>query len=311
MNLAHEKTDVLLTAFINQIKPKPQSWRVISIEFQDCETLHSTLFQNLCLKNIEHFFSQSDCKIFWKKPGFLFIFFQGRAMPIEKCVEGFLKETEFKGFGRFFDILDLSIHWDTLMTQMARLGIFGEQKTQHKPAEISSPHSEQEKKEATKKVITPDELGFTIKLSQESIERMKPLRKSRTRPLILLVEDDSFTLQLTKLAFKENYEVISAETARQALVYYQRHLPDMVFLDIQLPDGNGIELLEQMKGADNEAYIIMLSSHSEKERILKCLEHGAKSFITKPFTRQRLVDAAYKFKLLQNKADSESNRHGT
>ncbi len=305
MNLAHEKTEVLLTAFINQIIPKPQSWRVISIEFQDCETLHSTLFQNLCLKNIEHFFSQSDCKIFWKKPGFLLIFFQGRAIPIEKCVEGFLKETEFKGFGRFFDILDLSIHWENMMILLGRMGITIEQGKNDQAKEISAA----DKKEM--KVAQPESMGFTIKLSEEKINQMKPTRKARIRPLILLVEDDPFTLQLVKLAFKEGFEVITAETARQALVYYQRHLPDMTFLDIQLPDGNGIDLLGQMRKADDESHIIMLSSHSQKEKIIDCLQQGAKGFIAKPFTRQRLVDATDKFKAQQKKPNPENNRHGT
>lgn len=305
MNLAYEKTEVLLTAFLEKISLKPLSWRVISIEFQDCETLHSTLFQNLCLKNIERFFSQSDCQIFWRKPGFIFIFFQGRAMPIEKCVEGFLKETEFKGFGRFFDILDLSVHWENLMTLLNRTGLTIEKEKPNEVKEISIPH---------KKVIeaaSPEMSGFTIKLSEEKINQMKPTRKARLKPLILLVEDDPFTLQLVKLAFKDGFEIITAETARQALVYYQRHVPDMTFLDIQLPDGNGIELLEKMQKADEDAYIVMLSSHSQKEKIIDCLHHGAKSFIAKPFTRQRLVDATDKFKSYQRKVLLEGSRHGT
>lgn len=305
MNFVHENTEVLLSAFIEQIKPKPQSWRAISIEFQDCETLHSSLFQNLCFKNIEHFFNESECRIFWRRPGLILIFFQGRAMPIEKCVEDFLKETEFKGFGRFFDILDLSIHWKNLISLLSRIGIILEEENNHPQIEKPEPDK--------KEIKTPqlDIMGFTIKLSQEKINQLKPIRKSRITPLILLVEDDPFTLQLVKLVFKEGFEVITAETARQALVYYQRHLPDMVFLDIQLPDGNGINLLEQMKKADDDAYIIMLSSHSQKEKIIDCLQLGAKGFIAKPFTRQRLVDATDKFKATRKRTLSETNRHGT
>lgn len=306
MNLVHEKTEYLLNVFLEQIKPKPQSWRVISIEFQDCETLHSQLFQNLCFKNIENFFNESECKIFWHKPGFILVFFQGRAMPVEKCVEGFLKETEFKGFGRFFDILDLSIHWSNLMSLIQRMNIKQpatqkiEEKIVQKPAEKTNQKMEE---------LVP--AGFTIELSAEKINHMKPTRKSRVAPLVLLVEDDPFTLQLVKLAFKDGFEVITAETARQALVYYQRHLPDMVFLDIQLPDGNGINLLQQMTKVDNESHIVMLSSHAEKDKILECLQSGSKGFIAKPFTRQRLIDATDKFKSTHKNSLAESNRHGT
>jgi len=182
MNLVHEKTDILLNAFVELIKPKSQSWRVISIEFQDCETLHSSLFQSLCFKNIEVFFSQSECKIFWHKPGFLLIFFQGRAMPIEKCVEGFLKETEFKGFGRFFDIMDLSIHWNNLVILMGRMGIEGEKK---EPVVKAAQSIEK----PLQKVAELAPVGFTIELSEEKIKHLKPTRKARTIPLVLLVED--------------------------------------------------------------------------------------------------------------------------
>jgi two-component system chemotaxis response regulator CheY len=308
MNLVHEKTESLLHGFLEQIKLKPQSWRLISIEFQDCETLHSPLFQNLCLKNLHQFFDETECKIFWHKPAFLFIFFQGRAMPIEKCVEGFLKETEFKGFGRFFDILDLSIHWNDLMILMERISLIKPRPTIETKEE--TPAIEYSSLVQAAEAPQPNAAGFTIELSRNKIQHLLPIRKGRTKPLVLLVEDDPFTLQLVKISFKETFEIITAETARQALVYYQRHLPDIVFLDIQLPDGNGINLLQQMSKADDNSYVVMLSSHSEKEKIMECMNHGAKGFIAKPFTRQRLIDAADKFKS-SRKSSLEGNRHGT
>lgn len=298
MTIAYEKTESLLTSFVEQITPKPQSWRVISIEFQECDTLHSGIFQNLCLKNLQHFFAELDCKIFWPRANFILIFFQGRAMPVEKAVEGFLKETEFKGFGRFFDILDLSIHWDNLQSLLHKI-------LTHHAKPVAPPVSSD-----APPVDHHTQDGFTITLSRDKMAAISAIRRGRTKPLLLLVEDDPFTLQLVKLAFKEGHEVITAETARQALVYYQRHLPDMVFLDIQLPDGNGIALLQEMTKADDEAYVVMLSSHSQKEKIMDCITHGAKGFIAKPFTRQRLMDAADKFRSVWKQPVGD-NRHGT
>lgn len=301
MNLIHEKTESLLKTFLEQIKPKPLSWRLISIEFQDCETLHSPLFHNLCEKNLHALFGETECKIYWDKPsGFILIFFQGRAMPIEKCVENFLKETEFKGFGRFFDILDLSIDWDNMTTLLNRI---------YAPKQ-KAPAIDISKKFAERPESISEQSGFIIELSKEQIKNLSAVRKTRERPLLLLVEDDPFTLQLVKLAFKEKYDVITAETARQALVYYQRHLPDMVFLDIQLPDGNGINLLQQMTNADDQCYPVMLSSHSHKEKILECHGYGSKGFIAKPFTRQRLLDATEKFISIRKPALT-GNLHGT
>ena len=313
MTIAYEKTESLLTSFVEQITPKPQSWRVISIEFQECDTLHSGIFQNLCLKNLQHFFAELDCKIFWPRANFILIFFQGRAMPVEKAVEGFLKETEFKGFGRFFDILDLSIHWDNLQSLLQKI-LPQHAKISQNGAALAAPNS-LNKTQPENRLVAPSQDqavqdGFTITLSRDKMAAISAIRRGRTKPLLLLVEDDPFTLQLVKLAFKEGHEVITAETARQALVYYQRHLPDMVFLDIQLPDGNGIALLQEMTKADDEAYVVMLSSHSQKEKIMDCITHGAKGFIAKPFTRQRLMDAADKFRSVWKQPVGD-NRHGT
>lgn len=301
MNLVHEKTDVILNVFIEQIKSKPQSWRVISVEFQNCDTIHSPLFQNLCLKNLHHFFGQTDAKLFWLKPNFLLIFFQGRAMPIEKCLEQFLKETEFKGFGRFFDILDLSIDWTDFMVLTNRMITPDTNSTKTPTAMETNQQS----------IEVSNTSGFEIELSPTHIKQLKSLRSARKYPLILLVEDDPFTLQLVRLALKADFEVIAAETARQALVYYQRHLPNMVFLDIQLPDGNGMNLLKQMAKADDESYIVMLSSHAQEERILECLKSGAKGFIAKPFTRKSVVDATNKFQAVRDTINGGNNRHGT
>lgn len=297
MNLTQEDSLKHLEFFLKKIEEKHDSWRLISIEFQDCEMLYSSLFENLCHRSLQNCFEQTDCRIFWIKPGFIMIFFQGRALPIEKCVEEFFKATEFRGFGRFFDILDLSVHMNMLPPLIERIG-----KAERHPA----------KKEATSREASQeDQVGFKIELSPEKILQMSQVRKNRSKKLVLLVEDDPFTQQLVKLALKDQYDIITAETARQTLTYYQRHLPDMVFLDIQLPDGNGINLLSQIRKADPAAYIVMLSSHTQKEKIIECQSLGARGFIGKPFTRQRLMDAMDKFKTLKNKSAEMEEQHGT
>lgn len=282
MYLAYEESLKHLSLFLSKIEQKPDSWRLISIEFQNNDILHSTLFENLCAKSLKTSFEETECRIFWVKPEFILIFFQGRALPIEKCVEEFFKATEFKGFGRFFDILDLSVHWEHLKEIVDRI-TKTKQNVHHDTHRLAP-------SEAASQIP-----GFKIDLSAERIAHMEQMRAARARKLVLLVEDDPFTQQLVKLAIKDQFDVISAETARQALAYYQRHLPDMVFLDIQLPDGNGLDLLSQITKADKRAHIVMLSSHTQREKIMEAQSFGAKGFIGKPFTRQRLVEATAKF----------------
>ncbi|MDY0030043.1 MAG: response regulator [Pseudobdellovibrionaceae bacterium] len=305
MYLAQENSLPHLDHFLKKIESKPDSWRLISIEFQSNDLLNSKLFENLCAKSLVASFEQTECHIFWVKPEFILIYFQGRALPIEKCVEEFFRNTEFKGFGRFFDILDLSIHWETMIGVIERITKNFEER---KPPSYSgtagisqsAPHHSQDNEQS----------GLILDLSKDRIKQMFSVRSHRSRPLILLVEDDPFTQQLVKLAIKDSFEVISAETALQAIAYYQRHLPDLVFLDIQLPDGNGISLLNKIAAADPNHYTVMLSSHTQKEKIIECQGFGAKGFIGKPFTRQRLVDALEKFRSAKNKASVLGGIHG-
>ena len=112
------------------------------------------------------------------------------------------------------------------------------------------------------------------------------------RDRVFLVEDylDTVTI-LTKLLERNGYLVDSAaslEEARQAL---KRVVPDVIILDINLPDGSGLELLKELRGADQEVPVIMLTAYSELENAIKSLQHGVEDFITKPYDSRYLLHA--------------------
>lgn len=325
MQLHHENTLKFLTQFLSSIHSKPDSWRVISIEFQDHETLHTGFFQNLCLTQLQHCFEQTEARIFWIREEHILICFQGRALPIEKCVENFFKALEFQGFGKFFDIFDLSIHWEMFLKHVAHISNlkFSSNEGRGRETPLSSPVSPEQAVRQSPQTKTHHSQDppvsesknhgddvFKIELNAAKIKQLRSQFGARLRPVILLVEDDAFTLQLIKLAIKDDFEVVTAETARQAIIYYQRHLPDIVLLDIQLPDGNGIEILQQISRTDPHGYVVMLSSHTQKEKIIECQSGGAKGFIGKPFTRQRITDAMGKFLQQRPGSSSASGKSG-
>lgn len=298
MHFVYEKTDLHLHRFLEKIGPRPQTWRVMSIEFQDGETVRSPFFQDVCRNNIHTYFKDTDTRIFWHKPGFILIIFQGRVAPIEDCVESFLKEMEFKGVKRFFDILDLSIHWKHLIKLLDLITL----------PQATALEPKGEGLTIKPNAVTPDE--FKISISPDIINHLKIPRQTRARPVLLLVEDNPVVLQVAKAVVEKHFDVVMAETVRQAIVYYQRHLPDMVFLDIQLPDGNGVELLKDILDVDNDAYVIMLSGETQKSKIIETLEMGAKSYIPKPFNEQDLLDAINEY-LYQKDELMEKSRSQT
>ncbi len=116
----------------------------------------------------------------------------------------------------------------------------------------------------------------------------KKLRKSRQPQYVMLVEDDQITRRLVANAFKDRYAFITASDAHEAIANYLFHAPDIVFLDIGLPDASGFSVLKQIIASDPDAYIVMFSGNSYLDNVTKSLSAGAAGFISKPFKKEKL-----------------------
>lgn len=106
---------------------------------------------------------------------------------------------------------------------------------------------------------------------------------------VLLVEDDPVTRWMVRNALKHECEFVTASTASKAFSLYGVYQPDVVFLDINLPDGNGHSVLEWILHSDRGAQVIMFSSHDSLDNIHSALEEGACGFIAKPFLKEQLL----------------------
>jgi len=113
----------------------------------------------------------------------------------------------------------------------------------------------------------------------------KKQRKDRTKPLIMLVDDDVMMRTLIQHALKQKYAIIVAKNGRQAMEKHLQDAPDIVFLDIGLPDCDGLELLNYIQQYDNECQIIMFSADSYLKTRIKALSGGASGFVPKPFNK--------------------------
>ena len=106
---------------------------------------------------------------------------------------------------------------------------------------------------------------------------------------ILLVEDDlGIQTVITALLEANGYRVITAESCAMAKTLYASHVPDLILLDLGLPDEDGGELLWELRKSD-PVPVIVLSARSEESEKVRLLDMGANDYITKPFGTAELM----------------------
>ncbi|MEI8171534.1 MAG: response regulator transcription factor [Rhodoferax sp.] len=107
---------------------------------------------------------------------------------------------------------------------------------------------------------------------------------------VLVVDDDAELQDLIALALKhEGWFVYEALTAQHAVRLMAQHRPQVVVLDVMLPDGNGLDLLNRWRLEYPETAIMMLSAKGEPQDRVHGLDLGADDYLTKPFVKDELV----------------------
>lgn len=149
--------------------------------------------------------------------------------------------------------------------------------------------------------IEPDAVRAGTALSQNLIRTIRLRREMRTAPQILIVEDDGFVQRLLGTLFAPHFKLTMARTGADAVDLYLQCAPDVVLLNIGLPDRSGFEVLTRIRALDPYAHIIMLSGQASRENVLRATELGAKGFIGKPFTSEKLMSCVSKSPFVQEK----------
>jgi two-component system, OmpR family, KDP operon response regulator KdpE len=108
------------------------------------------------------------------------------------------------------------------------------------------------------------------------------------RPRVLVVDDDESIRRFLDIALRvRGYEVYEASGARAALAAVPAVHPDVIILDLGLPDGDGVDVTKQLRAADHAA-ILVLSVRDREEDKVAALEAGAEDYLTKPFGIEEL-----------------------
>ncbi|MFD2638284.1 response regulator [Piscibacillus salipiscarius] len=113
---------------------------------------------------------------------------------------------------------------------------------------------------------------------------------------ILVVDDAAFMRMMIKdILEKNDFEVVGeAEDGVQAVEKYHELKPDLVTLDITMPEKDGIAALKEIVADDPNAKIIMCSAMGQQAMVIDAIQAGAKDFIVKPFQAERVLEAIKK-----------------
>lgn len=110
-----------------------------------------------------------------------------------------------------------------------------------------------------------------------------------SKPVILIIDDEVQIRKLLQITLESNdFDVSLAETANEGITHVAQHPPDIILLDLGLPDRSGLEVLKHLR----EWYtrpILIISVQSDEQAIVKALDSGANDYVTKPFRTGELL----------------------
>ena len=113
---------------------------------------------------------------------------------------------------------------------------------------------------------------------------------------VLVCDDAAFMRMMIKdILSKNGYNVAGeAENGAKAVEKYKELTPDLVLMDITMPEMDGIQALKAIKAADASAKVIMCSAMGQQAMVIESIQAGAKDFIVKPFQQDRVLEAVKK-----------------
>lgn len=113
---------------------------------------------------------------------------------------------------------------------------------------------------------------------------------------VLIVDDAAFMRMMIKDILEKNDFNIIGEAAdgQQAVEFYKEQSPDLVTMDITMPEMDGITALKEIRTHDPNANVIMCSAMGQQAMVIDAIQAGAKDFIVKPFQADRVIEAINK-----------------
>jgi two-component system chemotaxis response regulator CheY len=109
---------------------------------------------------------------------------------------------------------------------------------------------------------------------------------------ILVVDDAEFLrVRISKMLSGDGHDILEAENGLKAIQAYKEHKPDLVLMDITMPEMDGLSALREIRSHDPRARVVMLTALGQESVVLEAIKSGARDFVVKPFEKERVSGA--------------------
>lgn len=114
-------------------------------------------------------------------------------------------------------------------------------------------------------------------------------------PLILVAEDEDSNYELVRIVLAKRYRLLRARNGIEAVTYCEEEHPDLILMDIRMPDMNGLDATRIIKEVNHDIPIVALSAYAFEDNIREAREAGCDEFMAKPFRVEDLLDVVQKY----------------
>ena len=222
-----------------------------------------------------------ECTVYYFDDGDIIIKWAGQNEKMRSLIIKSITSKYDEEIKRYFNPKDFFVDYD-LMDGIEQLRLICAKKL-NKPTK----HGKE-----LAKFFTDNNLISTLR---KTVQLTKMQRTFRGKPHILIVEDQVFSQRLITSILKD-YTCYIAKSSGEALMLYMEKNPDIVFLDIDLPDVSGHSYARLISKIDDDAYVVMVSANHYAEDVKLAQQNMAKNFIGKPYEKEAILRSVEKYK---------------